>query len=133
MSVRWDVRRDDLDPQFSEDIDDVLARSPFAWAVTQGFRTKEEQGALFDKYQHGGPLAAPPGRSAHNWGLAVDVAVLTAEGPTWDYNQDQWHWLWNACDAHPRLHSGYHFADDDHVQAVKWIQKRVELKQSGKW
>lgn len=133
MSVRWDCRKDDLDPQFGEDIDGTLAASPFAWVVTYGFRTREEQAALYAKYQAGGPLAAPPGRSAHNWGLAVDVAVLTPAGPSWDYREDQWHWLWNACDAHARLHSGYHFGDDDHVQAVKWIQKRVELKQSGKW
>jgi len=65
VSVRWDVEQINLDPQFGEDIDALLARSTFAWAVVQGFRTKEYQGQLWDKYQAGGPLAAPPGRSAH--------------------------------------------------------------------
>jgi len=133
VSVRWDVERDLLNPQFGEDIDDVLARSAFAWVVTQGFRTTEEQRALYEKYQAGGPLAAPPGRSAHNWGLAVDVAILTPGGPSWDYANDQWYWLWNTCDQHPRLHSGHHFGDDDHVQSTTWAQKRVELKQAGTW
>jgi len=133
VSVRWDVRKDDLDPQFGEDIDDVLTRSEYAWVVTRGFATMAEQAALYAKYQAGGPLAAPAGRSAHNWGLAVDVAILTPTGPSWDYNNDQWYWLWTECDKHPRLRSGHHFSDDDHVQAVAWAKKRVELKQAGTW
>jgi hypothetical protein len=133
MSVRWDVPEGDLDPEFGDDIDMLLGHSPHAWAVTQGLRTKDEQADLYRKYLAGGPLAAPPGRSAHNWGLAVDVAALTPAGPSWSYDLPQWQWLYDACDAHPRLRSGYHFGDDDHIQAAKWIQKRVQLRQAGEW
>ncbi len=40
--------------------------------ATMGFRDLVEQAALWDAYQKGGPRAAPPGKSAHNYGMAVD-------------------------------------------------------------
>src|SRR5262245_1257474 len=41
--------------------------------VTSGFRTYAEQARLYDRYLHGGPLAAAPGSSSHESGEAVDV------------------------------------------------------------
>lgn len=38
-----------------------------------GFRTIEEQAKLRARYEAGGPLAARPGESAHNYGRAVDL------------------------------------------------------------
>lgn len=41
--------------------------------VTSGFRTYQEQSALYQRYLAGGPLAARPGTSSHEKGQAVDV------------------------------------------------------------
>lgn len=133
MSVRYDINRAELEPQFDSDIYDVLAGSLFSWVVTYGRRSTAEQTKLHDAYLKGGPLAAPPGHSAHEFGLAVDVAVLTPNGPSWSYSEPQWKWLWETCAKHPRLHSGHDFNDDDHIQAFAWYRKRDELKAAGKW
>lgn len=69
--------------------------------VTSGRRTKEEQAALYDKYQRGeGNLAAPPGTSRHESGGAIDTDSLenipdeelrryglarTVKGESWHY------------------------------------------------
>jgi len=45
--------------------------------VAQGFRTREEQRQLYQIYLGGGPLAAMPGRSYHEYGLAVDLLDVT--------------------------------------------------------
>jgi hypothetical protein len=42
-------------------------------SVTSGFRSYAEQAALYQRYLHGGPLAAKPGTSSHEFGQAVDV------------------------------------------------------------
>lgn len=44
--------------------------------VISGTRTLAEQAELFEKFKAGGPLAAPPGRSNHNYGIAFDVGVF---------------------------------------------------------
>ena len=48
--------------------------------VTSGTRSFAEQDELFKKHLAGGPLAAPPGKSNHNFGLAFDVTIF--EGST---------------------------------------------------
>ena len=135
MSLRWDVPSDKLDPQFCEDIDGLLGASAFHWVVTIGYRTFAEQKALYEKHLAGGPLAAPPGESAHNWGLAVDCAFIKdGQALSWDTSGAEFPWLWAAVLAHPRLHSGHSFQDDDHIEAYPaWNLKKAELKASGQW
>lgn len=41
-----------------------------------GFRTYEEQEQLYKKYKVGGNVAAPPGYSNHNFGLAIDIGIF---------------------------------------------------------
>jgi LAS superfamily LD-carboxypeptidase LdcB len=43
--------------------------------VTSGHRSIARQRQLYRAHLRGGPLAAPPGKSAHNYGLAVDIAL----------------------------------------------------------
>lgn len=50
--------------------------------VTSGFRTYAEQAALYARYQAGGPLAAAPGTSSHEFGQAVDVSDYGTFGAT---------------------------------------------------
>jgi len=44
--------------------------------VISGARTFEEQKKLYEKHLQGGPQAAPPGRSNHNYGIAFDIGVF---------------------------------------------------------
>jgi len=55
--------------------------------VTSGLRTYEEQDRLYRRFLAGGSRfpAAPPGRSAHEHGLAFDSVVAPAHLDAWDY------------------------------------------------
>jgi len=52
-----------------------LDQRGFAPTVTSGFRSFEQQAGLYADYRAGRSRlpAAAPGRSAHNYGLAIDV------------------------------------------------------------
>lgn len=54
----------------------LLNAKGFDAQIISGYRSYEEQAALFDKFQRGGPQAAPPGFSNHNFGLAVDIGLF---------------------------------------------------------
>lgn len=121
-----------LDPRFREDLEALLGPSPFAWVVTFGFRSLAEQALLWDKYQAGGPRAAPPGKSAHNYGLAVDVVLDADPGrpglqASWDTKHPGWVWLFNAVAAHPRLKSGQSFGDGGHIERYHWQEHAAWL------
>lgn len=51
-----------------------LAERGHRAVVTSGYRSLAKQRQLYNRYRRGGPLAAAPGNSAHNYGLAVDIA-----------------------------------------------------------
>lgn len=124
MSVIWRVPKSGLKLPFRYDVDKLLDESPWPWVVTYGYRSLEEQKALYDIYLAGGAKAAPPGKSPHNFGLAVDVALdgEPAPGlqPDWVLSHPGWVWLFDAVFDHPRLHSGRDFGDSDHIEAVNW-------------
>lgn len=63
---------DGVDPELQERIRALLAAVPGAW-VASAFRTYAQQQALYRSYLNGGTLAAVPGTSMHEKGLAVDV------------------------------------------------------------
>lgn len=44
--------------------------------IISGYRTYGEQATLYARYKAGGPTAAPPGHSNHNFGLAFDVGIF---------------------------------------------------------
>jgi LAS superfamily LD-carboxypeptidase LdcB len=68
--------------------------------VTSSTRTREQQAALFELYKAGkGPLAAPPGRSWHEVGLAIDARggegwerEMAARGWKRTVSSEPWHW-----------------------------------------
>ncbi len=113
-----------LQPRFREDLESILQGSAETWVVTHGYRSLAEQAELWAHYQRGGPKAAPPGRSAHNFGLAVDVvldgSVSPGLQPDWNTAHPGWTWLFDAVWQHPRLHSGRDFGDADHLEALGW-------------
>jgi hypothetical protein len=124
--IHWrSVDPDLLEPQFRADIEALLGADPADWYVLYGFRTGMEQAELYAKYQAGGPKAAPPGKSPHNWGLAVDVVPDKDPGtlglqPEWDVNSLSWRRIFEAIHRHPRLHSGKSFQDADHIERYQW-------------
>jgi hypothetical protein len=114
-----------LQPVFRIDVEKLLHASPYHWTVTYGFRSREEQAELYAKFKAGGPRAAPPGKSAHNFGLAIDVALdgddtLAGLQPDWNTSHEGWRWLFDAIAEHPRLHSGRSFNDACHIERLGW-------------
>lgn len=66
-------------PDFEEFM--LLAKATAAtmgcdYVAISGTRTWEEQAELHRKYKAGGPQAAAPGYSWHNYGVAIDCAVF---------------------------------------------------------
>lgn len=138
MAVIWLCAHDGLKPVFFTDVHELLKDSPFTWYVTSGARSLQEQTALYKKYLDGGAKAAPPGMSAHNYGLAVDVVV---DGDSikpglqmmWNIAKSviglknqaaPWLWLRTAVKAHPRLHSGWSFGDWPHIERYNWKEHK---------
>jgi hypothetical protein len=129
--LKWDVNVADvarLEPSFRDDVTTLLAASPYDWRIVYAYRSIEVQTVLYDKYKQGGPLAAPPGKSAHNYGLAVDVQLWVPDAPSpsdpmrmeWNVKAPGWQWLFVAVHRAPRLHSGISFGDFDHIERLNW-------------
>ncbi len=152
MSYIWGCDKSKIDPELADDLDKLLGPSEFDWEAYRGWASPKVQLELYNKFLAGGPLTAKPGHSAHECidvngfpaSLAVDVARVDTKGHLlWDYAEHSaWPWLWQACRDHPRLHSGHRFpedtkgrvpADNDHIQAVKWLQFKNKLIVAGKW
>jgi LAS superfamily LD-carboxypeptidase LdcB len=88
-----------------------------SFVATYGYRSLELQKELHDKYLAGGPRAAPPGKSAHNYGAAVDLCRLVDGKPDWqsgDYAL--------LADLAPRyrLTTGAPYKDYGHVELEDW-------------
>lgn len=124
-----------VDPQLVADLEETLGPDPGEWYVTCGFRSIEVSNIGYAAYRayldgHGprAPKFAPGGKSPHNFGLAVDLAldgdpVTPRLQPDWDEAHPAWIRLRGLVDAHPRLHGGWWFQDSDHVEVVGWKEK----------
>lgn len=131
--LTWRADPSLLDPVFRADVEAFLGGSKYSWYVLSGFRSMEEQRVLWEAYRfHHGPRAAPPGRSAHNYGLAVDV-VLDADAekpglqPSWDTKLPAWLWLKAASIPRPRIRGGWRFGDWPHLQSTRWTGARYPV------
>jgi peptidoglycan LD-endopeptidase CwlK len=120
-------------PEFKEDVERLLGNSPYEWYVTEAFRSLERSDELYAAYKSfldgkgpPAPRAAPAGRSAHNFGLAIDVALDSDSArpglqADWMPNEgDGWYWLRDTVKTHPRLHSGASFNDWPHIERFQW-------------
>lgn len=120
MSVTWRVKKSELRQPFADDVDKLLADDPDEWVVTEGLRDSVYQKALYEKYLKGGPRAAPPGKSAHEKGLAIDVSLIKNNRTIWDPEDPAWQRIIHKVHMHPRLHSLADIGDYDHIEAVNW-------------
>jgi hypothetical protein len=125
--IRKDVLGALIEPAFLADVLDVLGAQPDLFVIHFGHRTRAVQQALHDAYMAGGPKAASPEHSAHvgenfpdGLARAVDVTLVRDNADVWDYTDAGWVALIAAVDAHPRLHSGAHFSDSDHIEKTNY-------------
>lgn len=68
--------------------------------VTSARRSRAEQQRLYDRAQAGRSKypAAAPGRSAHEYGMALDVVVPDAEWPLWNAIRTAIGFTWSPSD-----------------------------------
>jgi len=95
----------DLDPElaaFARDLVDAAGHARLQPRITSTIRSHSEQRRLYNRFLAGqaGYPVAPPGQSAHEYGLAFDMVVSPMEaladvGYTWR----QWGGGWNPADA----------------------------------
>ena len=132
---------DTLEPEFKPKIAALLLASEsvtgLKWVVTAARRTMAEQKAIYAQGRTApGKVVsnAPPGSSAHNYGLAADLAPLKKDGSIW-WGAPKSIWQKMADEAVKLgLTSGFYFKtifDAPHVESPSWKQRRA-LWQSGK-
>lgn len=135
MALFWrEIDSGLLLPEFIYDLKSVLEPDPSDWYVTWGFRSIEDSDKLFAAYATylagrgpKAPKAAQGGKSPHNFGLAVDLALdgdphTPRVQPEWNEQHPDWIRLRSKIDAHPRLHGGWWFGDGDHIERTHWKQ-----------
>ena len=73
-------------PKFVKGIQSFLDDNPENdCTVSYSYRTNAQQQELFNSYKSGGPKAARPGSSWHNYATAIDFVVTSIEGKAlWD-------------------------------------------------
>lgn len=120
--VTWDR----MDLQFVKDIKELFDSTKDTWYGTFTYRSYATQAKLYNDYLRTGlNRAAPPGKSAHNYGMAIDV-VLDIDPkkpglqPSWNTGLKSWLWLFAKVKMHPRLKSGITFGDGGHIERYKW-------------
>jgi peptidoglycan hydrolase-like protein with peptidoglycan-binding domain len=84
------------------------AKAGFTFTATSGFRTMAQQKALYQKFLNGtGNKAAPPGKSKHQNGIAMDI------GGVGSYSTRAYNWLKATA-------SKYGFKDDVRGEYWHW-------------
>lgn len=130
------MKIDTLEPEFREKVEDLLVMAEQAtglhWIVTSGRRTMKEQESLYAQGRTApGKVVtkAPAGSSAHNFGLAADLAPLKMDGTIW-WEAPRMKWRIMADLALTLgLTSGFYFKsifDAPHVESKDW--KLVQAK-----
>ena len=129
--ITWKVDRSLLKEPFASNVDALLSADPADWIVTSGYRSPDEQTALYaEGRDNQGNIVTPSavvtnakaGQSAHNAGLAVDVTLVKDGKDDWDVRDPDWQRMIAAVRAAPDLHSGADFPtpDTDHIEAYRW-------------
>ena len=136
MPFVWrDLReRTKLHQPFVEALDELGLTLKSTFYITEGYRTPERSDMLYANYKNwldGGkkgtpaPKAAPAGLSAHNWGLAIDVALDGDDKKSglqmlWDINSFGWLELKAKVVLNSKLVGGFTFGDTDHIEFKGW-------------
>jgi hypothetical protein len=121
-----------LHPKVQEDFRDFCRRAnaavaPKVWKWTSGTRTYAEQAELHEAYLNGGPQAASPGNSAHNFAIACDGTLFAADGhtPIWDGPE---YTTVGKLGRSLGFHWGADFGDEPHFcKRPPWAEPLAEL------
>lgn len=135
-------RLDSLEAPFRAKVIELLERAEEKtgrkWVITAGRRTKAEQDALYalGRTAHGKVVTkAKAGQSAHNYGLAADLAPLKEGSSEIDWDAGRLIWKYMADEAVKLgLTAGYYFRnlfDGPHVEDDSW-HERKKLYDAGK-
>lgn len=98
--------------------------------IYSGRRTYSEQWNLRKKYLEGGNLAAQPGFSYHNYGLAIDVVPIIAGKADW--NSSKWQEIGRIGEKHGFVWGGK-FNDNPHFQNSKGKNLEALRQQNPGW
>lgn len=134
MPINWErVDKHQIDQRLVLELERSVGRMACWWWVLSGYRSLEEQRILYRKYLAGGPKAAPPGKSAHNFRWAVDLVLDTDPNrpglqPSWNVKLYWWLLLKKVVNANPYLRHGSDFGDWPHVEWRNWKRAAGESK-----
>jgi len=128
-----------LEPEFGCTVGELLSRllglTGRTWVITSGRRTMSEQQRLYDQGRTvAGKVVtnAKPGQSAHNFGLAADLAPLQESGTGIDWNAPRHLWQIMADTAQEMgLVAGFYFhsiVDMPHVESSTWKAAQAEWR-----
>lgn len=126
-----------LEPEMQEIIKTLLQKAKEStgvdWIVTSGRRTMKEQDRLYNQGRTTpGPIVtkAPAGSSAHNFGLAADLAPMKGNDIWWNAPKSTWKKMADEA-VKLGLTSGYYFKtifDGPHVEHPKWKQMQAKWR-----
>lgn len=114
-------------------LDSAEQKTGYKWIVTSGRRTMSEQKKLYDQGRtSSGPVVtkAPPGSSAHNFGLAADLAPMKEGKIWWEAPKSVWRQMAD-CAQSMGLVAGYYFKtifDAPHVEDKAWRTVQAKWK-----
>lgn len=150
--ILWRADRTQVDSQLADDVDAFAKADPATWTVdklTGGFRSPARQLALYHQGRTDEEVAgrdskvidvggvvtnAPPEAAPHCYvdalnrpcAQAVDLVPLDDNGkPVWDHDAEPYQRLRAYVNPHPRLHGGWAFGDNDHIQTLRWPALRA--------
>lgn len=99
--------------------------------TTELFRSMDRSQALYVTYKRGGPKAAPPGYSGHNFGIASDEALIIQPSPRrrLRWNEKDYNILYEELEK-VGLTNGSSYGDFPHVEIPGFVSKKqlVPLK-----
>lgn len=130
------VDPDQLQPEFRQAVESLLGGFNYTeWVITCGYRSPDQQAMLYAQGRTApGPIItwAKPGTSAHENGLAVDVALEVDGHLSWNNTSGVWDNLWRLIEQSPILHSGHDFpkgeTDDDHIERYRFWEHLPTLR-----
>jgi peptidoglycan LD-endopeptidase CwlK len=137
------MKIDTLEPDVKAIVETILAETSAAtgltWVCVQGRRTMSEQADLYAKgrTQRGPKVTnAPPGSSAHNYGLAADCAPLlrgTKHSIWWEAPAAVWSTYGAICERHGLTWGGNFrtLSDRPHCEHPRWKTARDEWRKNG--
>lgn len=123
----------DLRPEIRPQVDaflDACAQEGIDVLVTCTLRSNADQAALYAKGRTVAPIGrrfvvtdAPPGQSAHNYGLAIDVVPMVNGKPDWNGADPVWQrigQLGQLSGLQWAGEPGFPFPEEPHFQHPDW-------------